>query len=61
MRFDRLTLFLMVVCQAAQISMTGKSVPEALTALLMLRMYFAYHPRQLARVVQDSTSSSALA
>lgn len=55
-RFDRTTLLLLIAVQAAHLLKAGPVVAEGLVAASMLRMYFAYHPQQLAHAVAHSES-----
>jgi hypothetical protein len=59
-RFDRLTLLLLIAVQAAHLLKAGPAVAEGLVAASMLRMYFAYHPQQLAHAVAHSESLRSL-
>jgi hypothetical protein len=59
-RFDRLTLALMLLCQFVQYVAANPFVVEVAVVLLMTRMYFAYHPRLLARAIDTAASNSNL-
>jgi hypothetical protein len=53
-------LLLLIAVQAAHLLKAGPAVAEGLVAASMLRMYFAYHPQQLAHAVAHSESLRSL-
>jgi hypothetical protein len=52
LKIDRAALLLMIASQAAQLSAARPAIFELLVLAAMTRMFIAYHPRHLARVVE---------